>query len=646
MSTGRNRNKIAVLYGSETGNAQDFATILSHKLQRLHFDNILSSIGDFNPNDILKVKYVFFIVSTTGQGELPRNVHETSNGDKITNKQTLWNILKRKNVPQDFLNHLNVAFLGLGDSSYPQFNFGIRKLHNRIVKQLGAKEILERMEADEQCMAGSNKGTGAGIEEVYFAFERQVVKYLMEKFPKMLDPEDPLKKRWISRSEIDKSIYMEPKSSLKLDDDELLFDLPKIEFINDNSVQYGKVISKKRLTADDHFQDVEQFIFTKINKSNTEQIVPDEYYCGDTVALYASNSDEDVNDFLESQSHWLPNIDKPLTFTNGMPKEIANISGGLVKPLTLRNLLKYHIDLNGIPRSSFFMKIWTFATDVTRMERGEEQLNDQRDKLKEFGYDEDMQGVFDYCNRPRRSIVEVLNDFLSVRLPWELCLDYLPLIRPRYYSISSESMNPNIELTIAIVKYKTILKKIREGVCTKFVNNLDNGEVIRYKIQNNNLLPKKNLVDDKPMVLVGPGVGIAPLMSIVKNKPEPLSSNIQLIYGCRFKDKDYLYQDILEELHAKGKINLLPVFSRDRENSPTTKYVQDVMWEEGKYMTKLLLDQNGIFYLCGSSGRMPLQVRITLVEMFKKWGKFKDDNEVKSYLKEMERDGRYIQETW
>lgn len=636
-------NKIVILYGSETGNSQDFATILSQKLKRLHFANTLLPFGDFEPSDILKIKYLFILVSTTGQGALPRNVHENSNGSK----RTLWSLLKKKNLPETFLNHINVAFFGLGDSSYPQFNYAVRKLHNRVVNQLGANELFDRLEADEQGMAGSNKNTGSGVEAVYFEYEKKILSLLKSKYPKMKDSQG----HRIERTEIDRSIYLEPNSYLKLVSNNISAttvdnitqqNQPCVKFTGDDSVKFGKILVNKRLTSKDHFQDVRQFIFTDCDNSGTKP----EYYPGDTAMIYPCNSDNDVDAFLQNQDQWLPIADKLLEFTNGVPDSLRCIGGGIVQPLTLRNLLKYHIDIKSIPRTSFFMKIWQFATDVTRMERGEAQLNDQRDKLKEFAYDEDMQDLFDYCNRPRRSILEVLEDFPSLRLPWQFCLDYLPLIQPRSYSISSDPCDPNIELTVAIVKYKTILRTIRKGVCTTYMSQLCIGDrTLRYKIQNNNLIKKEMF--DHPMVLVGPGVGLAPLLSVIKMCDGNNQGKISLLYGCRFKDKDYLYGDLLQRWDQEGKIQLYPVFSRDREHSPDTKYVQDVLWKYGPQMTKLLVKEKALFFLCGSSGRMPLQVRITIIEMLKKWGGFNDDdNSAKQFLKDMEKSGRYIQETW
>ncbi|CCF59194.1 hypothetical protein KAFR_0G01600 [Kazachstania africana CBS 2517] len=621
-------HKIVILYGSETGNSEDFATILSHKLRRLQFPHTLSAFGDFDPSKILETRYLFIIAATTGQGELPRNVHESSVGN--AKSKTLWSILKRKKLPANFLSHVQVSFLGLGDSSYPKFNFGIRKLHQRMVGQLGAKELFDRLEADERGMAGSNKGTGSGIETVYFEYEKRVTELLMKKFPRRCNDEGLL----VDRVEIDSSVYIEPKTYLEVAKNELSTNT--VVFKGDASIKYGIVTDNKRITKEDHFQDVRQFIF-----NNEKQDERPEYYPGDTVSIYPCNTDINVQRFLDNQSQWLEFADEPLEFTNGVPEGLSE--GGLVEPLTLRNILKYHCDLMAIPRTSFFMKIWMFATDVSRMERGQEQLDQQRDKLYEFATDQDMQELYDYCNRPRRSILELVEDFLSLRLPWQFCLDFLPKIKPRYYSISSGACDENIETTVAIVKYKTILKKIRKGICTNYIASLKEGDRIRYKIQNNHLI--KDEYKDKPMILMGPGVGLAPLLSVIKSQPAG-RPDINLFFGCRFKDKDYFYEELLESWNKNGDITLYPVFSRDRENSPDCKYIQDAVWKFGPAMTNLMVKEKALLFLCGASGKMPIQIRLTLIEMLKKWGGFKDEAEAKNYLKEMEREDRYLQETW
>ncbi|CCE65721.1 hypothetical protein TPHA_0M01460 [Tetrapisispora phaffii CBS 4417] len=623
-------NKIAILYGSETGNAADFAAILSHHLHRLHFAHSLSSMGDYPAADILKCRYMFVISSTTGQGDLPRNVHEMSYGEDRTN--TLWSVLKKKNLPNDLLDHLNIAFFGLGDSSYPKFNYAIRKLHQRMVVQLGATEIFERLEADDISMAGSNRDTGLGIESVYFEFEKRILQHLKEKFPNRKVNGEVLK-----REELSEEIYLEPKTYLKMGDTSNMRkeNAHEPKFMGDYSISNGKIIKNLRITSEEHFQDVRQLTFKQ------DDIKP--YSPGDTIAIYPTNTDEDVQRFLEVQTHWLEIADEPLSFTDGIPNSLND--GGCIENLTLRNLLKYHCDFNSIPKPSFFMKIWTFATDVSRMERGEEQCTQQREKLHEFAFEQDMQDLYDYCNRPRRSILEVLEDFLSIRLPWKYVIDYMPVLKPRLFSISSSKSNSEIELTVAIVKYKTILRKLRRGVCTNYISKLRNEDTIRYKVINNSLHLNKQLEHNRdiPCILISPGVGIAPMMSLIRSD---ICNNVHLFFGNRVKDCDFLYRSELEQFDKSGKIKLYTCFSRDEINSPELKYVQDILWEKKDLIANLIIDNQAVIYLCGSSGKMPIQVRITIVEILKKSGHFKDDKEAETYLKDMEKNNRYFQETW
>ncbi|QGN18319.1 putative NADPH reductase TAH18 [Kluyveromyces marxianus] len=620
--------KIAILYGSETGNAQDFANILSHKLKRLHFPHTLTNIGDYNPKSILKCKYMFIICSTTGQGELPRNARENYKGHS---QGTLWQFMKKKNLPSNFLDHLNVALLGLGDSSYPRFNFGIRKLHERMVNQLGAIEIFPRLEADELGLAGSNKNTGNGSESVYFEFEKKVLSYLTEKYPTRVHDG-----KVVPRVMVDQDVYLKPSNILEITDDngnnKKVESENNIRFVGDESIRKGTVKLNKQITAPDHFQDVRQFVF------ETEH--HESYQPGDTVCLYPENLDSDVQAFLDAQSCWKDVADKPLTITNLETCELFK-DGGLVEPLTLRTLLKYHLDIMSIPRPSFFMKIWTFATDLERLSFDKEQLEQQREKLRQFGYDEDLQDLYDYCNRPRRSILEVVQDFESLKLPWEFVLDFIPIMKPRFYSISSKPSDHNIELTIAVVRYKTILRRIRKGVLTNFLISLSENETIRYKLQHNNLIHDD--IIGKPIIMISPGVGLAPMRSLIKSE---IFNELYLFFGNRMKNKDYLYGDELSRWNEEGKIKLFTCFSRDPVNSPDAKYVQDQMWNHSELLANLILNKSAVIYICGSSGKMPVQVRLTILEILKKHGDFKNDDDAEHYLKEMEKTDRYMQETW
>ena len=89
-------------------------------------------------------------------------------------------------------------------------------------------------------------------------------------------------------------------------------------------------------------------------------------------------------------------------------------------------------------------------------------------------------------------------------------------------------------------------------------------------------------------------------------------------------------------------LEIYTAFSRDQREK---RYVQDTIKEQCKLVHQSLLEENGIVYICGSSGKMPLAVREALVEAFQQAGSM-DREGAESYLTQMEKEGRYKQETW
>ncbi len=112
-----------------------------------------------------------FVVSTTGQGDPPENMkvlqpdrylnpshrleHEPHavHHLAVTEAQTCWRFLLRRELPPTSLQKLRFAVLGLGDSSYEKFNFVGKKLYRRLL-QLGAQPIHRRGDADDQHRLG------------------------------------------------------------------------------------------------------------------------------------------------------------------------------------------------------------------------------------------------------------------------------------------------------------------------------------------------------------------------------------------------------------------------------------------------------------------------------------------------------------
>lgn len=108
---------LLVLYGSQTGTAQDTAERVGREAKRFHFDVRVLAMDDYDVRQLIQEPVVVFVASTTGQGEEPDNM------------KGFWRFLLRKSLPSDSLQAVLYGVLGLGDSSYQKFNFVGKKLH-------------------------------------------------------------------------------------------------------------------------------------------------------------------------------------------------------------------------------------------------------------------------------------------------------------------------------------------------------------------------------------------------------------------------------------------------------------------------------------------------------------------------------------
>ena len=122
--------RLVVLYGSQTGTAEEVAERVGREAERLHFSSLVSSMDTFSLSLLPTSPLVVYIAATTGQGEEPDNMKKT------------WRFLLRKSLPSNSLEHQQFGVLGLGDSSYPKFNHVAKKLSRRLV-QLGGVLLRE-----------------------------------------------------------------------------------------------------------------------------------------------------------------------------------------------------------------------------------------------------------------------------------------------------------------------------------------------------------------------------------------------------------------------------------------------------------------------------------------------------------------------
>lgn len=399
-----------------------------------------------------------------------------------------------------------------------------------------------------------------------------------------------------------------------------------------------------RLTQRGHWQDVRSLSF--LVDGNIK------YRPGDVVTIYPKNFPEDVDSLIELQG-WTDVADKPIIIcptaeSYGKESYIPRVAAmRTVDTPTLRSLLINNLDIRAIPRRYFFEIISKFTDDPLHRER-----------LLDFTNPVYSDEFFDYTSRPRRSILEVLHDFPSVRIPWHWAPSVFPELRGRQFSIASggdimtpEADTTRIQICVALVKYQTVLRKTRQGVCSRYLASLPVGTELNVSLTCSDafLVTKEKL--EKPIVMIAPGTGVAPMRNLIWTRAlwvgnkEIDPAKALLIFGGRNAKADFLFEK--EWKSANLDVKVVTAFSRDQKEK---RYVQDAIRDNSRLICELLADLGGSVYVCGSSGKMPVSVRAALVDAFHDV-RFREDY---NYTKEqaeaevalMEKQGRYIQETW
>ncbi|KAI7309077.1 riboflavin synthase domain-like protein [Hortaea werneckii] len=640
-----------ILYGSETGNAQDVADEIGDLTARLHFDTTVLDFDSVSLRDIVKPTVLIFAVSTTGQGEFPQNARR------------FWKTLLSSGLKVGVLRKVKFASFGLGDSSYPRFNVAHRMLHGRLV-HLGAQAFCDRGEGNEQ----HPEGHSATLRTWTVALKEK----LLEVFPldegaQPIADDVFIEPRWKFEHALvgangngnhsngvspliaqnDSGHSKEPSNRTS----------PSNDLLPVKASYTADILRNDRITASEHFQDV------RVLDLRLKQ--PYLYNPGAVAVVHPKNFPQDVQEFIDLMS-WQDVADKPIKLirtaedTPGTPPspsplrhlELASIN------LTIRWLLENVLDIMSIPRRSFFASLAHFAGTATEDEAY------QKERLLELANPELIDELWDYTSRPKRTIVEVMMDFTTIKIPWQYVLNVLPMMKGRQFSIASggklksdDEGSTKVQLLVAIADPPSpIIKwRRRHGVCTRYITTLEAGQQINIGLQQGYLDVKPSEVET-PVMMIGPGTGLAPMRAMtwqrlawaqelgVRQEGRKLEDDI-LIFGCRSEEADFFFKHEWDQLAKDERLNIFTAFSRDKANP--RKYVQDRIRDEGEAVYRALVEKQGKVYVSGSSGSMPKGVREALVDVLVKYGREGMPREgAEGYLDDMKKAGRYKQETW
>ncbi len=223
-------------------------------------------------------------------------------------------------------------------------------------------------------------------------------------------------------------------------------------------------------------------------------------------------------------------------------------------------------------------------------------------------------------------------------------ISFLRKLAPRLYSISSSpKAHPGeVHLTVGAVRYESHGRK-RKGVASTFLaDHAAKAGAVKVFVQpSHGFKPPPN--GDVPMIMVGPGTGIAPFRAFLEERAAAGAKGKNwLFFGDQKRSADFLYE---EQLTAWQKSNFLTrlnlAFSRDQAQKI---YVQTRMTENAAELWAWL-EAGAHFYVCGDASRMAKDVDAALHQVIETAGG-KSADEAKAYVAKLKSDKRYQRDVY
>ena len=137
--------------------------------------------------------------------------------------------------------------------------------------------------------------------------------------------------------------------------------------------------------------------------------------------------------------------------------------------------------------------------------------------------------------------------------------------------ISDVSISLKVDLCVALLEETTPYKRTRPGTASSFLCSLKESENVHMWVKPNGLFPGDTILAT-PLLLVGPGTGVAPMRALLRERVrhqtdaasrilsgegEPSYAHAMLFFGCRQRASDYLYsQEWRELLGGEGTTGL------------------------------------------------------------------------------------------
>ncbi|QDT13713.1 sulfite reductase subunit alpha [Planctomycetes bacterium K23_9] len=242
-------------------------------------------------------------------------------------------------------------------------------------------------------------------------------------------------------------------------------------------------------------------------------------------------------------------------------------------------------------------------------------------------------------------VLDVLQMTPDVRLKASELVECLESIKPRLYSIASsmKAVGAQVHLTVGKVSYQRD-DRLRLGVAsTMFAERLHAGDKVKVFVHPNRSGFTVPSDSTRPMIMIGPGTGIAPFIAFLQEREAVHASGKNwLFFGDQHEAFDFLYEQKLQDWLAKGTLaHLSTAFSRDGN---AKVYVQDRMRQHGERLWQWI-EEGAAIFVCGDASRMAADVDQALVGICQKHGRM-NQADAHSFVARLKEKQRYVRDVY
>ncbi|KAB5523926.1 hypothetical protein GE09DRAFT_976600 [Coniochaeta sp. 2T2.1] len=625
-----------IFYGSQTGTAEDYASRLAKEgKSRFGLETMVADLEDYDfdnldtiPND----KVVMFVLATYGEGEPTDNAvdfYEFITGEDVS--------FSGDNDPP--LGNLNYVAFGLGNNTYEHYNSMVRNV-NKALEKLGAHRIGDAGEGDD----------GAGtMEEDFLAWK------------------DPMWAALASKMGLEEreAVY-EPIFSI-VEREGLTKDSPEV-YLGEPNKMHLEGTAKGPFNAHNPYiapiaESRELFSVKDRNCLHMEVDISGSnlsYQTGDHIAVWPTNPGQEVDNFMDildltDKRHSVVSV-KPLEPTAKVP---------FPTPTTYDAIVRYHLEICSPVSRQFVATLASFAPDEA-----------SKAEMTKLGGDKDY--FHEKISVHHLNIADVLKRVSKgqkwTNVPFSVLIESVTKLQPRYYSISSSSLvQPNKISVTAVVEVQDLPGREEpfRGVATNYLlalkqkqngdpnptpfgatyeimgprNKYDGIHVPVHVRHSNFKLPSD---PSKPVILIGPGTGVAPFRAFVQERAQQAKNGETvgktiLFFGCRKRSEDYLYEQEWDEYKKilGDNFELVTAFSREGAKKV---YVQHRLKERSKEINELL-EKKAYFYVCGDAANMAREVNHVLAQILAE-NRGITEAKAEEIVKNMRAANQYQEDVW